>query len=52
MFGIGQEEKGGATPAGFVKSKGGFTQREIEAVWAAGGKLNLVNVLQATDPTR
>ncbi len=32
--------KGGATPDGYVKSKGGFTQREIEAVWGpAPGKI-------------
>lgn len=46
MFGIGQEVKGGATPEGYVKSKGGFTQREIEAVWAAGGKLSMAQVLR------
>ncbi|MCP3987251.1 MAG: chemotaxis protein CheW, partial [bacterium] len=41
LFGIGQEVHGGATPDGYEKSKGGFTQREIEAVCAAGGKLSL-----------
>jgi len=46
IFGIGQEVKGGATPDGMVKSKGGFTQREIEAVWAAGGKLTLAQALR------
>ena len=29
-----------------VKSKGGFTQREIEAVLAAGGKLTLAQALR------
>jgi REP element-mobilizing transposase RayT len=46
MYGVGQEVKGGATPDGFEKSKGGFSQREIEAVWAAGGKLTLAQVLR------
>ncbi|MFT5107326.1 MAG: putative transposase, partial [Pseudoalteromonas tetraodonis] len=46
LFGIGQEVHGGATPDGYVKSKGGFDQREIEAVCAAGGKLSLAAVLR------
>ncbi|MGK0189469.1 MAG: putative transposase [Verrucomicrobiales bacterium] len=46
MYGIGAEVKGGATPDGFVKSKGGFSQREIEAVWAEGGKLTLAQALR------
>jgi hypothetical protein len=46
LFGIGQEVHGGATPDGYVKSKGGFTQREIEAVCAAGGRLSLAAVLR------
>ena len=46
LFGVGQEVKGGATPDGMVKSRGGFTQREIEAVWAAGGKLTMAQVLR------
>ena len=46
MFGIGQEVKGGKTADGVVKSKGGFTQREIEAVWASGGKLTLAQALR------
>ena len=37
---------GGATPDGYVKSQGGYTQREIEAVCAAGGKLSLAAVLR------
>ncbi|MFT5855788.1 MAG: putative transposase, partial [Verrucomicrobiales bacterium] len=43
MYGIGQEVKG--TRTAHVKSKGGFTQREIEAVWEAGGKLTLAQAL-------
>ena len=46
LFGVGREVKGGQTPDGEVKSKGGFTQREIEAVWAAGGKLSLAQALR------
>ncbi len=46
LYGIGQEVKGGATPDGYVKSKGGFTQREIEAVWASGGELSMAQVLR------
>ena len=46
LFGIGQRVHGGKTPDGYVKSKGGFRQREIEAVCAAGGKLSLAAVLR------
>jgi hypothetical protein len=46
LFGIGQEVRGGATPDGYVKSQGGFTQREIEAVCAAGGRLSLAAALR------
>ena len=46
LFGIGQEVRGDSTPDGFVKSKGGFTQREIEAVAAGGGKLSFAAALR------
>jgi len=46
LFGVGREVKGATTPDGAVKSKGGFTQREIEAVLAAGGKLTLAQALR------
>jgi hypothetical protein len=46
LFGIGREVHGGATPDGYQKSKGGFTQREIEAVIAAGGQLSLAAALR------
>jgi putative transposase len=46
LFGVGKAVKGGKTPDGRAKSRGGFTQREIEAVWAAGGKLSLAEVLR------
>ena len=46
MYGIGQQVGGGQTPDGFVKSKGGFTRLEIEAVWEAGGKLSLAQALR------
>ena len=46
MYGVGQEVKGGATPDGYEQSKGGFSQREIEAIWEEGGKLTLAQVLR------
>ena len=46
LFGVGQRVKGGTTPDGYVKSKGGFTQREIEAVLAEGGRLSLAQALR------
>ena len=46
MYGVGQEVKAGATPDGYEQSKGGFSQREIEAAWAGGGKLTLAQVLR------
>ena len=48
MYGIGQDVKGTRTAQaqGNVKSKGGFTPREIEAVCEAGGKLSLAQVLR------
>jgi len=46
LFGVGGEVKGGKTPDGDVKSRGGFTQREIEEVLAAGGKLTLAQALR------
>jgi hypothetical protein len=46
MYGVGQEVKGDAPPAGIVEPKVGFTQREIEGVWAAGGKLTLAQALR------
>ena len=46
LFGIGREVKGGQTPDGYVKSRGGFTQGEIEAVLAAGGRLTLAQALR------
>jgi len=46
MYGVGQEVEGGATPDGHVKSRGGFSQREIEVVWAEGGKLTLAQALR------
>ena len=44
MYGIGLEVKGDASAG--VKSEGGFSQREIEAVWEAGGKLELAQALR------
>jgi hypothetical protein len=46
LFGAGAEEIGGVTPDGKTRSRGGFTQKEIEAVWKAGGKLTLAQVLR------
>ena len=42
----GREVVGGVTPDGRVASRGGFGQREIEAVLAAGGKLTLAEALR------
>lgn len=46
LYGKGQAVAGGVTKDGYEKSKGGFTQAEIEAVWAGGGKLTLAQVLR------
>ena len=46
LFGKSQKVSGGNTPDGQVKSRGGLTQREIEAVLAAGGKLTLAQALR------
>ena len=46
LYGIGHKVRGGTSPDGTTQSKGGFTQREIEAVWAAGGKLSLAAALR------
>ncbi|MFT5413651.1 MAG: putative transposase [Verrucomicrobiales bacterium] len=52
LFGVGTEVEGtrtaqeAAQAQGDVQSKGGFTLREIEAVWAAGGKLSLAEALR------
>ena len=46
LFGIGVEVQGGTAPDGMVKSRGGFTGREIEAVLAAGGRLSLAQALR------
>jgi len=43
--GVLWEGLGGATSDGSVKSKGRFTQREIETVCAAGGRLSLAAAL-------
>jgi len=46
LYGIGQEVVGDKTSGGIQKSKGGFSQGEIEAVWEAGGKLTLAQALR------
>jgi hypothetical protein len=46
LFGAGEEKIGGVTPDGPRGSRRGFTQAEIEAVWKAGGKLSLPQVLR------
>ncbi len=46
LFGAGEEKIGGSTPDGATPSRRGFTQAEIEAVWEAGGKLPLAQVLR------
>ncbi|MGI9240380.1 MAG: transposase [Verrucomicrobiales bacterium] len=46
IYGIGHEVRCGTTPDGHQKSKGGFSQREIEAVWESGGKISLAQALR------
>ena len=46
LFGVGRAVKGGKTPDGYVKSKGGFSQLEIENVLEEGGKLSLAQALR------
>ena len=46
LYAKGREVSGGVTPDGRVASKGGFGQREIEAVLAAGGRLSLAEALR------
>ncbi|MGI9244266.1 MAG: transposase [Verrucomicrobiales bacterium] len=46
LFGVGVEVIGDRTKDGVVKSRGGFDQKEIRAVWAAGGKLSLAQALR------
>ncbi|MGI9244896.1 MAG: transposase, partial [Verrucomicrobiales bacterium] len=46
IYGIGQEVRGGMTPGGYQKSKGGFSQHEIESAWKAGGRLTLAQALR------
>ncbi len=46
LFGAGAEEIGGVSADGRAHSRRGFTQAEIEAVWEAGGRLTLAQVLR------
>jgi len=52
LYGVGQEVSGtrdaqeAAQAGGQVDSKGGFSQREIEAVLAAGGRLTIAQALR------
>ncbi|MGI9244370.1 MAG: transposase [Verrucomicrobiales bacterium] len=52
LYGVGQEVKGArdaqeaAQARGKVKSKGGFSQQEIEEVLAAGGRLTIAQALR------
>ncbi len=46
LHGVGGERSGGATVDGREAAKGGFTQREIEEVWKAGGRLPLAVALR------
>ena len=46
LFGAGAEEVGEIGPDGKTRSRRGFTRKEIEAVWEAGGKLTLAQVLR------
>ncbi len=46
LFGMGEERLGGETVDGTGRWKGGFTQEQIEEVWAVGGKLSLAEALR------
>ncbi len=46
LYGTGEERLGGERVDGTNRRKGGFTQEEIEAVWASGGKLPLAAALR------
>ncbi len=46
LFSAGEEEVGGVTLDGRSRSRRGFSQAEIEAVWKAGGELSLATVLR------
>ena len=46
LFGAGEAKVGGVKPDGREVSRRGFTQEEIEAVWKAGGKLTMAQVLR------
>ena len=46
LFGTGEEKTGGVAVDGREGARRGFTQAEIEAVWRAGGKLSLAEVLR------
>ena len=46
LFGVGQEVPGGTSSGEDLKSKCGFTQKEIATVLAAGGKLTVAQVLR------
>jgi putative transposase len=46
LFGAGEQRVGSVTPDGRTQARRGFTQAEIEAVWKAGGKLSLAQVLR------
>jgi hypothetical protein len=47
LFGAGAEEVGGAGADGKPqRTRRGFTQKEVEAVWKAGGKQTLAQVLR------
>ncbi|MGI9244891.1 MAG: transposase [Verrucomicrobiales bacterium] len=46
IYGIGQEVRGGMTPDGHQRSRGGFSQRETETAWKTGGRLTLAQALR------
>ncbi len=46
LFGVGEHREGGDTPGGRTKRRRGFTQAQIDAVIARGGKLTVAEALR------
>ncbi len=46
LFGVGEHREGGATPEGPTKRQRGFTQKQIDRVFARGGKLTVAEALR------
>ncbi len=46
LFGVGEHREGGETPDGSTKRQRGFTQKQIDKVFARGGKLTVAEALR------